>query len=853
MDAAMALTSRRILLLASGGLAALAFARQDAIAQGPAAGAAPPAPSWPHVVQGPGGSATIYQPQVISWPGQTTLNARAALSITRSSGNGGGAAAARPVFGTVEIAARTTTDFATRTVQLSDLRLLSSRFPSLDTAQAAQLEARIREALPRVAYTHVPLDTILFSLRGRAEVPSDPAVNNDPPVILYSDRPASLVVFDGEPVLAPVGGGSPLSVAVNTNWDVFFDPASPGGSDGSWYLLNNGSWYAAPKATGPFAPVETLPEALRSLPDTPATAEARKAISGSSVPSGAAPRIFVSTKPAEIIITDGPPALTAIPGTQVQLVSNSNSALFRHAGDDKYYYLVSGRWFSAPSLDGPWTFATPDLPADFAAIPPDSPAGSVLPSVPGTAEAQEAVLQAQIPRTATLDRKTATLEVTYVGRPEFKPIPGTGIAYAVNTSFEVLEIGGKYYCCHQGAWFVAARPTGPWALADSVPPAVHRIPPSHPLHNVTYVNVYEATPAAVTFGYTAGYLGAMVTAGVLVYGTGYYYPPVVLPAPVPVYMPYPYTYAGNVWYNPTTGAWARGGTVYGPYGGVATGGRAYNPNTGAWAQGGAIYGPYGGAGAWSAYNPQTGAYAHGSAAWNQGGGWANASFVNPTTGRSGSTNQNWNPYGGWGSSTISGPNQTVNTASGSNARGSAGGFTSSTGAEGAGFRGAGGNQGGAVRTQGGNVYAGADGNVYRKTDDGWSKWNNGGWQPVNPPTRNTGAGGANQQGNLGSGQQGGSRGQGGSTAHASSAGEQAAARGGNRQGSAGRNGAGGGEAPGFGGGRGGEGGFGQLEQDHQARQFGEQRQRAFGGGGGWSGLESGGRFGGGGFGGFHRR
>src|SRR5262249_56975804 len=32
-----------------------------------------------------------------------------------------------------------------------------------------------------------------------------------------------------------------------------------------------------------------------------------------------------------------------------------------------------------------------------------------------------------------------------------------------------------------------------------------------------------------------------------------------------------------------------------------------------------------------------------------------------------------------------------------------------------------------------DFYAGADGNVYKKTDNGWEKWDNGGWQPVNPP------------------------------------------------------------------------------------------------------------------------
>ena len=123
------------------------------------------------------------------------------------------------------------------------------------------------------------------------------------------------------------------------------------------------------------------------------------------------------------------------------------------------------------------------------------------------------------------------------------------------------------------------------------------------MYPCTYVRVYASTPDTVTYGYTAGYTMSYVSAGVVVYGTGYYYPPYIYPAPIPIYYPYPYSYAGATYYNSTTGAWAQGGAIYGPYGGVAKAGYAYNPNTGAWAQGGAIYGPNGGAGAFSAYNP----------------------------------------------------------------------------------------------------------------------------------------------------------------------------------------------------------------------------------------------------------
>jgi hypothetical protein len=353
--------------------------------------------------------------------------------------------------------------------------------------------------------------------------------------------------------------------------------------------------------------------------------------------------------------------------------------------------------------------------------------------VPGTSQAQLAVLRAQIPQQATLKRADAKLTVSYAGAPEFRPLPGIDLAYAVNTAFEVLETGGKYYVCYQGAWFVGATPNGPWALADSVPPAVHSIPPSSPVYNVSYVNVYGSTAETVTYGYTAGYTMGYVAAGVLVYGTGYYYPPYVVPGVVPVFLPYPYSYAGSVWYNPAVGAWARGGTVYGPYGGAVTAGRAYNPATGAWARGGAVYGPYGGAGAWSAYNPATGTYAHGSAAWGPNGRTANASFYNPRYGVSGSTTQNANAYSRWGSSTVSGPNRTVNTASASNARGSAGAISSSTGAAAAGVHTRTGNNAAIGRTASGNVYAGADGNAYKHTDTGWSKWDNG-WQSMKSPT-----------------------------------------------------------------------------------------------------------------------
>jgi hypothetical protein len=707
-----------IVSASAAGLALPALAQP----QGAPAGATPIAASWPHTITVNGASVTVYEPQAIDWPNRATLRARAAIAITP-------AGAAHPILGTIEISGSTQVDTANNLVYFAQPTLLSSSFPALDTSHAYQLQTRIAAFLGTMPVKIIPLDTILLSLN-QPPVAAAP-ISNAPPMIYYSAQPASLLVFDGEPVMAPLASTG-LTYAVNTNWDVIQDPAT----GGAWYLLNNGSWLVAQAYTGPYEPAGPLPPAFARIPDNADFGAIRKAVPGKPLAPGTVPVVFVSTKPAEIIVTAGAPAYQPVPGTALNAVTNTGAVLFLYKPTSTFYYLVSGRWFSAASLYGPWTFATPNLPPDFAQLSPDGPYGNLLAAVPGTAAAQAAVLKAQIPTQATLSRSTAKVSVSYAGAPSFTPIPGTTMSYATNTPYQVIDVNGLYYCCYQGAWFVAHAPAGPWALATSVPPVIYTIPPASPVYNVTYVQVYGSTPAAVTYGFTAGYVLGFVTAGVLAYGTGYYYPPYVVPGRVPAYFPYPYSYAGNVHYNTATGAWASTGTVYGAYGRAATGGAAYNPNNGAYTRGGAVYGPNGGAGAWSRYNPSTGTYSHGSASWSNGSGTAHASAYNPSTGRYGSTTQNANPYARWGSSTVSGPNGTVNTASASNARGSAGAFNASNGAQGAAVHGQNGNNAGAVKTANGNVYAGADGNVYQKTDSGWSKYNNqsGSWQAAHPPS-----------------------------------------------------------------------------------------------------------------------
>src|SRR5262245_19410898 len=103
--------------------------------------------------------------------------------------------------------------------------------------------------------------------------------------------------------------------------------------------------------------------------------------------------------------------------------------------DGSLYFLVAGRWFKAKSVDGPWSAASADLPAEFSKIPADSPVGYVLASVPRTQEAQDAILLASVPHMSTINRDAAKLNVEYEGGPKWADIEGTGMKYAVNTPY----------------------------------------------------------------------------------------------------------------------------------------------------------------------------------------------------------------------------------------------------------------------------------------------------------------------------------------------------------------------------------------------------------------------------------
>jgi hypothetical protein len=648
---------------------------------------------WPRAYALPSeAQMVLFQPQAQSWEGQKRLVAMAAVSYTKKD-------APKPEIGTIKLDAETSVALAERMVEFKTVKVTETNFQTLPKEQVQEIVTEIEKIIPPEART-ISLDRVLSQVDKSLITPKNvEGLKADPPSVFVSKTPAILLSFDGDPIWSPIKDND-LKFAVNTNWDLFQYATT-------YYLRDDASWLKATNLNGPWTAAGHLPDSFRKLPANDDNwKDVVLNLPGKAVAQP--PHVFYSTKPSELIHIQGEPKYVPVPNTGLQWVSNTEADLFRMGADGPFYYLVAGRWFRAPNLNSSWTFATPELPEDFKKISLEHPRSRVLASVPGTDQAAEAVLLAQVPQIARVNKKEIKApEVIYQGEPQFQAIEGTQLQRAVNTDKEIVKAGEQYYMCYQGVWFVASGPAGEWHVAESVPPEIYQIPPSSPIYDVTYVTIEKDESDSddwVTYAATAGYTGMMIGWGCAMWGTGWYYPPYYwYGGYYPVYYPYWRTYGYGSWYNPYTGFYGTAGRIYGPYGGAGFGAR-YNPTTGTYARGAFAYGPYGARGAAQAYNPRTG----------------NAI----------QTRQGSGVYGSWGSTQVKRGDDWASTKRFTN---SAGNTTRVT-------RGSGGgtlvNQRGEgfIGKQGDNIYAGRDGNAYRRDANGnWSKYENGKWNSVQRP------------------------------------------------------------------------------------------------------------------------
>jgi hypothetical protein len=728
--------------------------QQAALAQSggdpPEAAAVTPDP-WPKTITQGGATYTLYQPQLDSWDGHN-IAAHAAVSV-RPDG------AKEADFGVIEITAQTYVSKQSRTVDFADLAVTKTTFPATPD-KAAGYQQSFQTIIAGGPST-MSLDRLqaLLALESAQQRARAVPVQNEPPQFVFSPQTAVLVIIDGDPVWRPVTGTA-LKRIINTRALVLLDDAS-----GTYYLHLFDGFVEASGLSGPWTVARAVPNGANQAAQALAQQRVVDLMAGSpgtqdspQRPSLAStvPDVIVRTTPTELIVTEGAPDWVPLEGTRLLYVKNTTANVFQDLHDQQTYVLVTGRWFRAPGFSGPWQYvAGTHLPPDFAQIPDDSPKENVKAFVPGTPQAQEALIANEIPQTAVVDRASATFTPVITGAPELKPVPTTPLMYVYNSPMPIIMVApNDWYAVHNGVWFAASAVQGPWTVATAIPAVIYSIPPSAPLYYVTYVKIYAVTPQAVVVGYTPGYMGTVTTPdGVVVYGTGYTYVPYIGPT-VWYAPPVTYGYAASLTWTPWT-SWAVGFGFGWAFGASASccWGYAPAPYWGAMPYApysGYAYGPHGGAAAWGpgGWAATTGnvyqhwgattAVSRGSAGYNAwtGNAWSSrvGTSYNSVTGRAsaGQRAAVQNVY--TGNYAYGQRGATYNPTTGVSARGgSATVGNASTGQQqtirGGQVTGPGGQTTGAARV-GNDYYADHNGTMYKNTGGGWEKYDNGGWNSV---------------------------------------------------------------------------------------------------------------------------
>lgn len=82
--------------------------------------------------------------------------------------------------------------------------------------------------------------------------------------------------------------------------------------------------------------------------------------------------------------------------------------------------------------------------------------------------------------------------VQFMGKPRFKPAPGSSLLFAINTNWDVFldPVAKQYYLLNDKSWLVTADlDKGPWAAATKLPDSLAQLPPDE-----NWKDVLDAIP-----------------------------------------------------------------------------------------------------------------------------------------------------------------------------------------------------------------------------------------------------------------------------------------------------------------------------------------------------------------------
>src|SRR5205809_1189204 len=171
--------------------------------------------AWPRKASRGDETISMYQPQVEAWEGDE-VRAYAALALVSKTNK-------TTKYGVVWFTARTEIDKVNRQVTLDNFQITKVQFPTMKNKEAVY-QAFLQAKLPGKSKI-IALDRLEAELTAieseKSRIQSFP-VNNEPPKVIFSTKPAILLLIDGPAKFRDVGG-TDLQLLLNSKSTVVLD------------------------------------------------------------------------------------------------------------------------------------------------------------------------------------------------------------------------------------------------------------------------------------------------------------------------------------------------------------------------------------------------------------------------------------------------------------------------------------------------------------------------------------------------------------------------------------------------------------------------------------------------------
>src|SRR6187549_990470 len=254
--------------------------------------------AWPRSIKKDATTYTVYQPQLDTWDG-VSLEARAAVAVQPDG-------AKETTYGVINLQAKTTVDREERLVQFEDIRVTKVQFPSLPDASGYldRFQSFVTKDIKDIDLDRLEASLAIVQAQGK---PIE--LKNVPPEVVFATVPTMLVPVDGVPHWTPVGSTG-LDRIVNTRTLILRDKI------GLIYLRIYDGYVTAPDLTGPWTIAQSVPAAVDDAKTLLVAEKQVDLLAGQPDPetqkaptiaTNGAPVIRVTTKPTELIVTEGEP------------------------------------------------------------------------------------------------------------------------------------------------------------------------------------------------------------------------------------------------------------------------------------------------------------------------------------------------------------------------------------------------------------------------------------------------------------------------------------------------------------------------------------------------------------------